>query len=258
MERGVVYMAWGDNARQQAETSIRSLWRYAPGMPVLVVGDEPAVAHFSVFKHVSARTIDVDPFDFGQRNGWKFLAGRIKPLLYELSPFEKTLYVDADSEFCASPDRGFALLERWDFVVAESRFGCVGDAPFLPTEREETAAWLGTPLHIFHNSGMLFWKRCPEVAELMQLWSEEWQRYGDWDEQIALLRALMRSQTLFLTVPFDWNTNLQERATLLFHAYGTHAARIEERRSTGAQKSAFAGRNRVIANRGRPTAKWRK
>jgi len=177
-------------------------------------------------------------------------------LLYELSPFEQTLYVDADSEFCTTPERGFDLLQRWDFVLAESRLGCVGDAPFLPTERAETAAWLGTPLHVFHNSGMLFWKRCPAVAELMQLWSEEWLRYGDWDEQIALLRALMRSQALFLTVPFNWNSNVQERASLLYHAYGTHAARIEERRNTG--EKAFASRNRMIANRGRPTAKWRK
>jgi hypothetical protein len=73
---------------------------------------------------------------------------------------------------------------------------------------------------------MLFWRRCPALFGLMRLWSEEWQRYGDWDEQVALLRALMRSEALFLVVPFTWNT-LRD-ATLLHHSYGTSKARIEK------------------------------
>jgi hypothetical protein len=226
---GVVMMAWGENAIREADACIRSLWRHDPDLPVWIVGDTDAVAHFSVWQNVNAHTIDVDPFDGTKRKGQKFLAGRVKPLLCELVPveWERVLYVDVDSEFVTSPQRGFDLLDRWDFVIAEARGATVATAPFRPVERHETAAWLGADDHIYHNSGMLFWRRCPAVFELMQLWSEEWARYGDWDEQIALLRALLRSEALFLTVPYTWNT-LRD-ATLLQHAYGTHAARIEAR-----------------------------
>lgn len=224
---GVVYMAWGANAIHQADLSIRTLREHAPGIPVLVVGDADAVRHFQVWNNVTARTIDVQPFDERKRHGQKFLAGRIKPLLYELAPWERTLYVDADVSFIASPQRGFDLLDRWEFVLAEVYATHLGNAPFNPTERQETAAWLGTEASIYHNSGMLFWRRCPGVAGLMRLWSTEWQRYGDWDEQIALLRALFRSEVLYLTVPYTWNTNRASEATLLVHVYGTHVARLE-------------------------------
>jgi len=226
---GVVVMAWGENAIREADACIRSLWRHAPDLPVWIVGDAAAVAHFAEWENTTAHEIDVNPFDDRGPRGMKFLAGRVKPLLCKLVPvkWERVLYVDVDSEFVQSPQRGFELLARWDFVIAEARGGTVATAPFRPLERRETADWLGVQDHVYHNSGMLFWRRCPAVFELMHLWSEEWERYGDWDEQIALLRALMRSEALFLTVPYTWNTT--RNATLLRHAFGTHAARTEAR-----------------------------
>jgi len=226
---GVVYMAWGTNALYQTAASLRSLWAIAPELPALVVGDTHAAAHFSTWSNVTALALPLDPFDERQACGHKFLAGRVKPWLHVLAPWERVLYVDADTQFVAHPRRGFDLLDAWDFVLAEARSGSVENSPFLKPERQATAEWLGTGLHLYHNSGMLFWRRGPAVAGLMRLWSEEWLRYSDWDEQIALLRALLRSEALFLTVPYTWNT--LENATLLQHAYGTRIARREESRA---------------------------
>lgn len=223
---GVVYMAWGQNAIDAADVSIRSLRHFEPEMPVVIIGDANAVEHFKTWEYVTAHLSTIEPFDHGKGNGHKFLAGRVKPKLCELVPWQRVLYVDADSDFTASPRRGFALLDKWEFVIAETKTGTVSSSPFLPGERQATVDWLGNPYHIYHNSGMLFWRRCPALFELMRLWSEEWRRYGDWDEQIALLRALLRSEVLFLVVPFTWNT-LRD-ATLLHHSYGTSKARIEQ------------------------------
>ena len=225
LDCGVVYMAWGENAILAADTSIHSLRRFEPEMPVFVTGDAHAVEHFADWYNVTARLSAIEPFDHTKPGGQKFLAGRVKPKLCELVPWERVLYVDADTDFTASPRRGFDLLDKWEFVIAETKSGTVATSPFLPRERQATVDWLGNPYHIYHNSGMLFWRRCPAAFDLMRLWSEEWQRYGDWDEQVALLRALLRSDVLFLVVPFTWNT-LRD-ATLLHHSYGTHKARIE-------------------------------
>ncbi len=223
-ERGVVYLCWGEPARREAERSMASLWKHEPAMPVLVVGDEDACAHFAGEKRVETCHCPVDPFTSETLFGFK--AGRVKPLLARLSPFARTLYVDAETEFKRSPAEGFALLDRWDFVVAEAETRSLAATfPDNRTEAGETAAWLGTPHILYHNSGMLFWRRNEATGRLFDLWAEEWLRYQGWDEQIALLRALLKSEVLFLNVPFTWNCRGPETAHFVYHRFASRAAR---------------------------------
>lgn len=224
MSRGVVYMAWGDQALEQAERSIESLRKAAPRMPVLVVGDAETAKRLAGRRGVECVTPAVEPFDRGRQPGVQFLAGRVKPLLYGLSPWDETLYVDADSEFEASPAVGFELLGVWDFVLAETENRSLVDSIAGAEESKWTAEWLGTPHLLYHNSGMLFWRRGPAVERLFGLWAEEWGRFGGWDEQVALLRALLRSEALYLTLPYTWNCR-ERPAALLHHRFGTRAAR---------------------------------
>ena len=220
---GVVYMTWGRKAIDEAEQSAASLWRHAPEMPVLIVGDGEAERHFAARDRFQFTRVDVDPFASDGAHG--FMAGRIKPLLAELSPFEWSLYVDADTDFQSSPAWAFELLRRWDVVVAETETRSLVDTIAGRSESTQTAEWLGTPHILYHNSGMLFWRRNEATAGLFRLWSEEWLRYGQWDEQVALLRALLRSQAVFLTAPFTWNCREGRKAFLLHHRFGTKAAR---------------------------------
>lgn len=223
-ERGVIYMCWGEPAIREAKASMNSLWRHEPDMPVLVVGDGDAVRHFIGCERVMTIDCKVDPFSSQSLFGFK--AGRIKPLLAALSPFERSLYVDAETEFKQSPALGFELLERWDFVIAEAETRSLA-ATFSDNRNEagETAAWLGTPHILYHNSGTLFWRRSEATSRLFELWSQEWQRYQGWDEQIALLRALLKSDVLFLNVPFTWNCRGPEGAWLVYHRFASKAAR---------------------------------
>ena len=223
-ERGVVFMCWGEPATLQAEASMRSLWRHEPEMPVLVVGDSDAARYFAGRERVTAVECGVDPFSSESLFGFK--AGRIKPLLARLSPFERSLYVDAETEFKRSPAEGFALLDRWDFVVAEAETRSLATIhPSNRQEPEETAAWIGTPHILYHNSGMFFWRRSEQVLALFDLWHEEWLRYQGWDEQVALLRAILKSDALCLNVPFTWNCRWAETAYFVYHRFASKAAR---------------------------------
>lgn len=222
--RGVVYVCFGAPASAQADSSIRSLSRVAPGLPVLVVGDGDAVQHFAGRAGVDVVTPNVDPFKSASLFG--FHAGRIKPLLAALSPFEETLYVDADTEFKVSPTVGFDMLARWDVVVAEAEIRSLAVVfPDNTTEASDTARWLGTPHILYHNSGMIFWRRNESTLRLFELWSEEWQKYRGWDEQVALLRALLLSDVLFLNVPFTWNCRGPQQSFLVYHRFASKAAR---------------------------------
>ncbi|MCJ7529807.1 MAG: glycosyltransferase family 77 protein [Anaerolineales bacterium] len=254
IERGVIYMCWGDPATREAEASMKSLWKHAADLPVMVVGDKTAVKHFTqlgadaimdvafvtflknenpdsnITEHFVGRPrvlthlCNVDPFT--SQTAFGFKAGKIKPLLAEISPFEKTLYVDAETEFKISPAIGFDLLDKWDLVIAEAETRSLGTTfPSNHCEADKTAAWLKTPHILYHNSGMIFWRKNEATSRLFDLWSEEWLKYKGWDEQVALLRALLRSDVLFLNVPFTWNCRGPQGAFMLYHRFASQAAR---------------------------------
>jgi hypothetical protein len=223
-EHGVMYLCWGEPATREAEASMASLWAVAPGMPVLVVGDEAAAEYFARRENVSAHVLDVDPFSGEHLFGFK--AGRVKPLLAAISPFERTLYVDAETEFMRSPEEGFALLDCWDFVIAEAETRSLAmTSRDNQAEAGQTAAELGSTQILYHNSGMFFWRSGEASAELFDLWSEEWERYAGWDEQVALLRALLRSQVLYLNLPYTWNCRGPNSAYFVYHRFASKAAR---------------------------------
>lgn len=226
-ECGVMYMAWGDNAIRQADESMKSLWRFEKEMPVLVLGDHQAETYFLNNSKVNFVRVDIDPFDRRARKGFKFLAGRIKPLMAKISPFEKTLYVDADTKFKRSPQPGFDVLDRWDAALAETETRDLSGGVAGNIECRKTAEEIGTPYILYHNSGMIFWRRNEKTMALFDLWSEEWLRYQGWDEQVALLRALLKSEVLFLTLPYTWNCYHKKDAYLVHHWFGGGQARIE-------------------------------
>lgn len=243
-ERGVIYMCWGAQAISQAEQSMQALWQYE-NLPVAVVGDEAAQRKFTGNERVKFLPVEVDPFDENGASGHKFMAGRVKPLLAKLSPFEQTLYVDADTLFKSSPMCGFSMLEDgWDFVVAETQTRSLEDTIAGASESKWTSTWLKTDQLLYHNSGMLFWQRNERTDQLFDLWSEEWLRFQNWDEQVALLRALLRSEAVFQTVPYVWNCRDRREAFMLHHWFGTGHARTGGK-ALPARASSFAGRDMV-------------
>lgn len=219
-------MAWGQKAAHEAAESMMSLWAKAPEMEVRVVGDTDALEILKLVgmpEHLMVETItqeELEPF-----RGAEFMAGRVKPLLYEKAPWDQVLYVDADTRFRQAPEVGFAQLDRWDFLVAETGGRTILQHMVTPKEAQETRAMFGNTKHLlYHNSGMLFWRRNKRVEQLFELWSEEWLRFQGWDEQMALLRAIARSDALVQTVPWTWNSNMPSQASVVFHEFGKRLA----------------------------------
>jgi hypothetical protein len=218
-KRGVAYVCYGAPAVSEAENSMRTLWKYGD-LPVLVVGDKEAATHFKGNPKVTVKVPSVEPY-----YGTQFMAGRVKPLLAGLTPFEQTLYVDADTEFMNTPEHGYRLLERWDVVVAETETRSLLNGIAGAAECQWSSNHYGTPYLAYHNSGMVFWRKNEGTDKLFKLWAEEWQRFSGWDEQAALLRALMRWDGLFLTVPYSWNCREGRKSIFLHHRFGSRSAR---------------------------------
>lgn len=103
MNRGVCYVAYGAEAIAECLASIRTLKRSNPDLPVCVLTDDTKAFRL-IAQHVCR--FDSDPF------------GRLAKLSVDsLSPFDLTLYLDADTRVHFPLDLPFKVLEQgFEFV----------------------------------------------------------------------------------------------------------------------------------------------
>ena len=172
MTCGVVYIAYGAPAMREVGFSMSALKRIHPDWPVAVIGDK--WVHCDEF----VRFID----DTGGTPGrWA------KTNLNNLTPFQWTLFLDADTRVFGDMTIGFdALAAGWDMVIVPSQNAEF--AHLCNEERDVTFYELGENL-VQLNSGVMWFKKNERVDSLFSLWRQEWQRWKDKD-QGALLRAL--------------------------------------------------------------------
>lgn len=203
-DRGVLYIAYGDKARAQAKTSIETVRRCSPGLPIAVISDEP----LGDTEHI---------YQPDEDRGARYHKTRI----YELSPFEKTLFLDADTEMLSSPEPGFRLLQWVDVVLTQdpNRIFSENSWPHLIAEEmKATKEEIGTDEHMYFNSGVIFFKRNERTEAMMKAWHEEWQRWGKHD-QMALLRAIHRCPVQIAPMRHPWNTHKKREAEFIYHKH---------------------------------------
>ncbi len=174
--RGVVLVAIGQPARAAAQRCLASLRRWHD-WPALVAADRPV-------KGAEWRQAD-DP-------GWGGRRAKLRWLFD--SPFDETLYLDADTLVRGRLDGGFgALRDGWELALApSSRQGADVLGNLAEQDRVATLADLGGESLLGLQCGVLFWRRCQAMTRLAECWLEEWARFGR-EDQGAFLRALWRA-----------------------------------------------------------------
>ncbi len=218
---GIVYMAFGEKAAKAVQRSMATLKRIGYSYPVCVVGDTP------VDGYEFRRWEGMSPFDPTQKKNFMFRAGRIKPGLYELSPFDRTLYIDADTEYLQDIYAGFGMLDDCD-LVATQEYLTVGELynKFLAgweiniEERAQTIKEGIPGTDRFVNSGVIFFRKNDRVKTLFQNWSKQWMRFQQWDEQLAFMRAIQHSHVMVKYLEPMWNDPQVHQDTIIFHNYG--------------------------------------
>ena len=176
MDYGLVYVAYGEKARTETRLSIKSL-RNWHGWPVSIIGDEQ-VKGGQLIKRIDTSG--------GLPGRWA------KVNLDLLSPYNHTLFLDADTRIYASLWSGFdALKQGWDLVMVASKpqtEECLGH--LCKEERDISLYELPLdPLQL--NTGVMWFQKSPAVRALFAEWRKQWARWKQHD-QGALLRALQR------------------------------------------------------------------
>jgi hypothetical protein len=176
VSRGVLYVAYGRAARQEARLSAESLYTHHPDLPVQVVTNGDPVGWAPSIQWA----------DLGTPGRWA------KVNLDNLSPWDQTLFLDADTRVYDRLDIGFNLLDHgWDLVIVPSI--PQGDDMLRHCSEAERQATLWEtridPLQL--NTGVMWFSKSRRVKMLFREWRTQWERWKDKD-QGALLRALER------------------------------------------------------------------
>lgn len=200
LSKGLLYMVFGEKSIEAAARSIASLRKFNTDLPIATVGTKqiPGTQFIPWKGHTPFVDNKEDPTH-------KFFAGYVKPYIYDLTPFERTLYIDADTTFHRDPLIGFDFLDKYDFAIAEQyplwSIKTILTHNVFPTFSIKCTKIILRDILAYHkrepnliNSGVIFFKKTPGVAKLFKEWGEEWLRFIAWDEQLPLLRVMMKHE----------------------------------------------------------------
>ena len=176
MSAGVCYIVYGEQAQTVAQRSIKTLVEYGGvhARAITVIGDPMA-------------NVNNIPFSSDALGRWA------KVNLDILSPYDQTVYIDADTLIRLNIQPIFDMLtDGFDMVIVPSTNQTEDDLLWHigKDEREATYDMLGyQPLQL--QGGVFAFRRSPAIDRLFAYWRLEWKRWRDQD-QAALLRALAR------------------------------------------------------------------
>ena len=233
---GIIYMAFGEQSARAVKHSVSTLRERGSEIPVAVVGTVPVKGTQFI------QWIGHDPwFDREEDKSHRFFAGYVKPFLYDLSPFDYTLYIDADTEFRRNPIQSFNRLEQEDFLIYQAPEGMasiriVFNKKLFNGFSLECAQDTLNDTHFANEpepgvicSGIIFFKKTPGVKNLFEDWYTEWLKYFAWDEQLPLIRVMRLHEGKDVIVgrlTSLWNCNTEEnRRQVIHHEWGKGAAR---------------------------------
>lgn len=202
---GVIYVAFGDRAIDCCKKSIETLRQmHGDLLNVAVISDRVlAEADIPIVrKDVSS------------------LAREYKTRVYWYSPFQYTLYLDADTEIVGDVACGFhSLLNGWDMAAAFDFRETLADIDHLqPEDKEFTIGHVGAQYATHYNTGVLFFRKNEAVRDLFLLWHSEWRRFRHYD-QGAFVRAIHGSQVKVWTLAPEWNTHIKKLARRIWHKH---------------------------------------
>lgn len=179
---GAVYVATGENCRQQAIRSATSLKKHNPSLPVTLFSDV---------------LIEEYCFDEVWRlEGCSFsYLDKISPLAE--SPYERTLFLDSDTFVCGSIGELFPLLDRFQLAAAHDTWRLGESIGVCPASFFE------------FNTGVLLYRNEPAVRKLISDWKttyhDQLARGQNCNDQSSFRKVVYQSEIVFYVLGPEYN-----------------------------------------------------
>lgn len=214
--RGIVYMVIGDDFVQEAAVSACSAKAQMPDIDITIAVDS---YDYDLTAFDDVVLLDDNRVEVIDGRTW-MIDSTIPP---ELSPYDKTLYLDSDTYLTAPVYELFDMLDRYDLAIART--------PDLPRDHIEDL-----PPHWCHlNCGVIAYRSNDVVHALLDRWTDiYWDMLDRQDEpmdQPAFARALYESDDVrWFTLPREYNVRVPRRGKLASKAkiiHGRHPLGLE-------------------------------
>jgi hypothetical protein len=196
-ERGILFIATGPSYLTEAVGAARSVREAWPGIPLALITDVPPPP--DCFDHIELVAAE--------------RSSRDKPSLIGRSPFEQTIFLDADTYCCAPLTELFDQLDRFELLAAheDGRFSTQMD----PVTGEERFVQVpGIPESFPElNTGVMAFRRTPATTALFERWIVEYDEVlngplADYHDQPSFRAAIYRSSVQFSVLPSEYNFRL--------------------------------------------------
>lgn len=214
---GIFYVAAGQKYINEACKSARSIKNINPTLKISIACNQ------KLEEELFDRIIVVDETVTCRNEGLLFKS----KYLYDLSPYQKTLFVDTDTFFIGDVESGFAILDYFDVSMTLS----IADTyyPTLPSGKKI----LCKPV----NTGVIFFQKNETNDGLFREWFESYSAKLAQNpklkesDQTSCTEALMNSKSRFYPLPSEWNTrfcfiNTLKEPVKILHAYSSNIERV--------------------------------
>ncbi len=184
-DRGAVYVATGAAHVEAARRSAASLRAANPGLPAVLFTDagEP-LPEFDRIEPIESPHM------------------RSKVDVLWRSPFAQTLYLDGDTRVVGDLAPAFRLLERFDIAAAHvPRW-------WLATYRRQARHDVPTAFPQ-HNSGVILFRRTPQVTEFLRSWQADYAAACSEADQVTFPDKLWASDLRLTVLPQVYNARRQ-------------------------------------------------
>jgi hypothetical protein len=196
-QRGILYIATGPSYVAEAIGAARSVKEVWPGISLGLITDVPPPP--GCFDHVEIVEAE--------------RSSRDKPSLIGRSPFEQTIFLDADTYCCAPFPELFDQLDRFELLAALE--DCRFSTKFDPLTGEERFVQVpGIPESFPElNTGVMAFRRTAATTALFERWIAEYDEVlngplSDYHDQPSFRAAIYRSTVPFGVLPSEYNFRL--------------------------------------------------
>jgi len=219
-DRGVLFCATdGFSYLEAALISALALRRQEPSLPITLLSNLPGLDSIdlrgtSISIQLVSPQVSLESEAFASR--W------VKTRLARLSPYRKSLYVDADMLTMRPLGELWQALDLAPIGLVPDRLPLVSLCDHVASEEKAVTLYeLGGDATHF-NSGLILWRSGQAADSLFESWHQQWCRFARQD-QLALVRAIYDSGIRVQSLPNSYNVSPRDargRNVHILHRWG--------------------------------------
>lgn len=200
--RGVIYCATSKiEYLESALISAIALRQLEPSISITLLSDNPSIKLMRLDDYkITPRLIEASELN----HHTSFSSREIKTRLSTFSPYQETLYLDADILPLKPIGELWNYILKGDMAITPDRHPTVALCGHIcEEEKNYTLEYIPESATQF-NTGVILWKDSIQTQSLFEQWYQEWLKFKKQD-QLALVRAIHNTKFSINKLPSIYN-----------------------------------------------------